>query len=140
MASFSKGKKMKTLDEVISTMKYEATYNSGEARDYDADALYYLKDMKNLAEDYDILYNKYWREYNQQQANPALTWDELRTMEGKPIWIEFLNDEGEWNGEWCLVESSNNILCEILRCKMSWWGLRTITLGKTWKAYRKEIM
>ena len=104
------------------------------------DALHYLKDMKNLEEDYDILYNKYWREFNQQQVNPQLTWDELLQMEGKPVWVEFLNDEGEWNGEWCLVESSNNLMCEILRCKMSWWGLRKITLGKTWQAYRKDTI
>lgn len=35
---------MKTLDEVIATMEYEASYNSGEQRIYDADALHYLKE------------------------------------------------------------------------------------------------
>lgn len=35
---------MKTLDEVIATMEYEASYNSGEQRSYDADALRYLKE------------------------------------------------------------------------------------------------
>ena len=35
---------MKTLDEVIATMEYEASYNSGEQRNYDADALHYLKE------------------------------------------------------------------------------------------------
>ena len=142
---------MKTLNEVIKANECcdhgepdskceDCPYNGIGAccAERESDALYYLKDMKNLEEDYDILYNKYWREFNQQQANSILTWDELKLMEGKPVWIEFLNDEGEWNGEWCLVESSNNILCEILRCKMSWWGLRKITLGKTWQAYRKE--
>ena len=142
---------MKSLNEVIKANECcdhgeldskceDCPYNGIGAccAERESDALYYLKDMKNLEEDYDILYNKYWREFNQQQANSILTWDELKLMEGKPVWIEFLNDEGEWNGEWCLVESSNNILCEILRCKMSWWGLRKITLGKTWQAYRKE--
>ena len=35
---------METLDEVIATMEYEASYNSGEQRIYDADALHYLKE------------------------------------------------------------------------------------------------
>lgn len=34
---------MKKLNEVIAEMEYEAEYNSGEQRSYDADALHYLK-------------------------------------------------------------------------------------------------
>ena len=125
---------MRTLDEVIKL--FEAFSNKrydlyeGPAQSTVTDALHYLKHLQE--------YYEMSREHH--EPNPALTWEQLKQMEGKPVWIEFLNDEGEWNGEWCLVESSNNILCEILRCKMSWWGLRKITLGKTWQAYRKEIM
>ena len=134
MESLSKGKNMRTLDEVIKL--FEAFSNKrydlyeGPAQSTVTDALHYLKHLQE--------YYEMSREHH--EPNPALTWEQLKQMEGKPVWIEFLNDEGEWNGEWCLVESSNNILCEILRCKMSWWGLRKITLGKTWQAYRKEIM
>ena len=37
---------MKTLDEVIATMEYESSYNSGEQRSYDTDALHYLKEYR----------------------------------------------------------------------------------------------
>ena len=35
---------MKTLDEVIAMMEYEASYNSEEQGNHDADALHYLKE------------------------------------------------------------------------------------------------
>ena len=143
MESLPKGKEMKALDEVISTMEYEATYNSGEARDYDADTLYYLKDMKNLAEDYDILYNKYWREYNQQQANPALTWDELRTMEGKPVWVEYNLQIGDKefrdkSKRWCIVREFKPWHDTEIIITENGFVLSKNEQIKYWQAYRKE--
>lgn len=118
---------------------------------YSLDQVIYFLEQRQQTEDWNIrdvaiAYLKGYREVLPEYAqmkldavkNEPLTWNELKQMEGKPVWIEFLNDEGEWNGEWCLVESSNNVLCEILRCQKTWWGLRKITLGKTWQAYRKE--
>ncbi len=132
---------MKTLDEVIE--QFEKQMEKGQAKilcvgtlDSIPDALHYLKEYRDKHEE--MLQMEEALGYCEMADNRPLTWDELKTMAGKPVWIEFLNDEGEWNGEWCLVESSNDILCEILRCKMTWWGLRKITLGKTWQAYRKE--
>ena len=148
---------MKTLDEVI---EIASDWTNGfDEMSIEKQMLYYLKmfrsDMQMYSEN-----QKYWedelklkikdfgdakeryikrlKELDIGTLNDPLSWSELQHMEGKPVWVEFLNDEGEWNGEWCLVESSNNILCEILRCQKSWWGLRKITLGKTWQAYRKE--
>ena len=133
---------MKTLDEVIEELQYWDTCNEYPECFYDdevnRDALHYLKEFKRISAKIEKIALGDVMETLEKLDNPALTWEELKQMEGKPVWIEFLNDEGEWNGEWCLVESSNNILCEILRCKMSWFGLRKITLGKTWQAYRKE--
>ena len=37
---------MKMLDEVIATMEYEAQYNNGEQREFDADALHYLREYR----------------------------------------------------------------------------------------------
>ena len=88
---------MKTIDEVIEAQERCETYpdchfcylHSGPICEWIRDALHYLKDMKNLKEDYDILYDKYWRDFSKQQENPPLTWDELRQMEGKPVWVEY---------------------------------------------------
>ena len=118
---------MKTLNEVIKALEWcvddshddcdGCPYDTGEVtdcHDRNVDALYYLKEYqgyligKEFSEAFD--------EACTEMYNPPLTWDELKTMEGKPVWLEFLNDEGNWNGEWCLVESSDNLMCEILRC------------------------
>lgn len=90
----------------------------------ETDAFHYLKDMKNLEEDYDILYNKYWREYNQQQANPALTWDELKQMEGKPVWIEgpFITEGPHW-----IIVGPSHL-----------YNGKIVGYGKTWQAYKRE--
>ena len=144
---------MKTLDEVIKRIEiyknifdkngcFECHYHEDDCIDscFLENVLHYLNTIETTENLYHDAVNKLskWEEEDWKDRCLPLTWDELKQMEGKPVWIEFLNDEGEWNGEWCLVESSNNLICEILRCKMSWFGLRKITLGKTWQAYRKE--
>ena len=130
---------MKTLDEVLDDLELlRVTTQSESEYKLVISVLHYMKEYKRVQNKIEKIALGNIEDTLDKIDNPALTWDELRQMEDKPVWIEFLNDEGEWNGEWCLVESSNNILCEILRCKMSWWGLRKITLGKTWQAYRKE--
>ena len=132
---------MKTLDEVIKALENVALADSdGESEGYflAVDSLHYLKEFKRISARLEKIALGNITETLEKLDNPALTWEELKTMEGKPVWIEFINEEGERHDERCLVESSNNLICEILRCQKTWWGLRKITLGKTWKAYRKE--
>ena len=143
---------MKTLDEVIKANECcdhgepdsiceDCPYNGIGAccAEREADALHYLKDMKNLQEDYDILYDKYWREFNQQQENPALTWDELKQMEGKPVWVE-TKDEGNF---WCVIDHYDQLDNHINHGEEfmlvdggGWYYLED--MGTDWQAYRKE--
>lgn len=143
---------MKTLNEVITGLdicknfsycthpqKGECPYlqedNSCSQDDLYKDALHYLKDMKNLEEDYDILYNKYWREFNQQQANPALTWDELKAMEGKPVWVKFFYEDGQYfDSDWFLVGFVSESFCDAIG-KL---GTSRLVKNDYWQAYRKE--
>lgn len=85
------------------------------------DAVLYLKEYKNLLD-------------SQKEENPPLTWDELRTMKGKPVWME----RPEWE-EWLLVSEIDNDKCEMyLRDK---WGNGVIVNGRNvgyWQAYQKE--
>ena len=145
---------MKTLNEVIKANECcdhgepdskceDCPYNGIGAccAERESDALHYLKDMKNLEEDYDILYNKYWREFNQQQANSALTWDELKQMEGKPVWVEVLSDEIDLSSRWMLVarETKAHSLPLAYTDDIGHWIFgHEDKLGKTWQAYRKE--
>lgn len=124
-----KSEPMKTLDEVIKAFEqckgdkcYECAYhekvhaNSCIAK-RNSDALYYLKkyrdnfearnnqveryqkaakDCEEILTDY-VALKQYWAE---QQANNPLTWDELKQMEGRPVWVEWTKTEESY---WCFV-------------------------------------
>ena len=146
-----KRSKIKSLNEVIKANECcdhgeldskceDCPYNGIGAccAERESDAFYYLKDMKNLEEDYDILYNKYWREFNQQQANPPLTWNELKQMEGKPVWVEERSCR-----LWIIARNFQrvqyrNIDTEWLRTDIREIYYDKADIGKTWQAYRKE--
>ena len=89
---------MFTLDEVIKM--FEDTWvcpSVDEANEYcemmvarDA-ALHYLKEYRETKKHLACLDDAEIRGDNTQVVNnPPLTWDELRRMEGKPVWVEAL--------------------------------------------------
>lgn len=135
---------MKTLDEVISTMEYEATYNGGEARDYDADALHYLKTIETTENLYHDAVNKLskWEDEDWKDRCLPLTWDELKQMEGEPVWIEYMDDEQQTG--WALIAKSPERpmfgkpkLFTFVREDGKFY-LTISGYGKRWQAYRKE--
>ena len=74
-------------------------------------------------------------------ANNPLSWDELRTMEGKPVWVEILSDEIDLSSRWMLVarETKAHSLPLAYTDDMGHWIYgHEDDLGKTWQAYRKE--
>ena len=80
----------------------------------------------------------YWAE---RQENRPLTWDELKGMEGKPVWVEYnlhLSDKDARSRMWIIVQKImpwryNN---ELIYYSGFVFGKKEI--GKTWQAYRKE--
>lgn len=140
---------MKTLDEVIElsercTLPYpgdclNCEYFEDETG-YDcrckiiADALHYLKEyrttqtayVKAMA-DYEELKN-FWAE---SQANPPLTFDELKQMEGKPVWYE----HEFWKGWIILGKVEQGVKCEMIPDREEKWY---IVKDGSAKAYRKE--
>ena len=74
---------MKSLDELIFTMRFERTDS-----DTIAEATEYLRDYKDLLvivqklkDDFDTLTRFY------TDDNPPLTWEELKKMIGKPVFV-----------------------------------------------------
>ena len=68
--------------------------------------------------------------------NVALSWDELRQMFHKPVWIETTAKKG-----WNIIVSIDNTYMQIIHSahrgpKLS--GFSKASLGKTWNAYRRE--
>jgi len=85
---------MRTLDEVIKAFEWclnddndecdECPYNTEHETDCherNVDALHYLKEYRTTQ-------TAYIKAMADIEDNPPLTWDELRQMEGKPVWIE----------------------------------------------------
>ena len=131
---------MKTLDEVIEAMERcsiphyfdckGCPYEDDDAEvgcrsdDKEHDALQYLKTYKDDKDALTAL-----RAYRkEQQANPPLTWDELRMMEGKPVWVEPCK-------EWMLI---TEIETELHIWLLSLDGMDYDMSLHEWQAYRKE--
>lgn len=158
---------MKTLDEVISAYELcsegkceECLYrqiatNLGyvpcDPTERDADALHYLKAHKNQQDFYDDgikrtteMIDKCEKTVAEYLAvnNPPLTWEELKQMEGKPVWVEWIS--GTWKGlhKWVISHGCDDLTMVFTAldvARVSYDGrLREISLGKTWQAYRKE--
>lgn len=70
-------------------------------------------------------------------ANPPLTWQELRTMEGKPLWVERKRKKA-----WGLIDGmyTDAFYYDFVTIKVlhDLWHLSKVSMGKTWQAYRKE--
>ena len=151
---------MKTLDEVITGLdicknfsycthpqKGECPYlyedNTCDQDGLYRDALHYLKEyreeykalIKTINEAIDVEM-KYYHMIEELEHNSPLTWDELRTMEGRPIWIEKSQD-GEIKG-WLLVLRTN---ADVVTCTTKYGNnfyLYKSLYGEKWKAYKKE--
>jgi hypothetical protein len=126
---------MKTLDEVIAELEDEELF---------ADALFYLKEYKSDKEELDstrlayldiltdyVALKNNWAE---QQENPPLTWDELKTMQKKPVWVELPN-----GGYWIIIDRfglSKNDGTEYMETMQNRFWKENY--GSWWKAYKRE--
>ncbi len=95
------------------------------------------KEVNDILTDY-VALKQWWAE---QQENPPLTWDELRTMGGKPVWVE-----GYYPSAWYIVrevqknkDGTEDIILD------GFQGLTGIgrddkygDVENGWQAYRKE--
>lgn len=142
---------MKTLDEVIKAFEYcenGEPYSNCEDCSYigigsccferENDALYYLKEYQRYqntpSRNGHMALVDYFEE---SQKNEPLTWDELKLMKGKPVWVEA--DSGI--AEWCLVDRIFDLENDILIGFVSRYGYieRSKNLQDVvWQAYRKE--
>lgn len=85
------------------------------------------KEVNDILTDY-VALKQYWAE---QQANPDLTWEELKQMEGKPVWYE----HEFWKGWIILGKVEQGVNCEMIPDREEKWY---IVKDGSAKAYRKE--
>lgn len=133
---------MKTLDEVIEALARDEYYCSAcplqeycegvTLSCYIEDALHYLKWFQardNMSRRLDI------------EDNPPLTWDELKQMEGKPVWVEEENQPSQWylinEVETDEDDDPEFVSMTVFECQGGYWFYKN-NMGTKWQAYRKE--
>ena len=146
---------MKTLDEVIDYCEGKQTCGEWVGI---ADALLYLKEYRDSKATIADVIERYtqaalWHmdEVNKFAAqrfvmeydNPPLTWEQLKQMKGKPVWVE-----GEhgciWNQKaWSLihldVENDDIVICVSTDNDVHYeFAIDKEDYGTVWQAYRKE--
>ena len=137
MESLSKRKEMKTLDEVIEELQYWDTCHEYPECFYDdevtRDALNYLKEYKRVQNKIEKIALGNIEDTLDKLDNKPLTWDELKTMEGKPVWVEAEPING-----WVIVEIRDSFMKGREYIKFGLLELSNKDLGKTWQVYKKE--
>ena len=124
--------KMKTLDEVIEQHEYciaVGEWACGDCRCRDKDGFCRIREntLPHLKE-----YRELLQKTQQLEDNPPLTWDELKEMEGKPVWLDV---DG-----WLIIDHcgndyfSTNSGALYFRKNDECFG----DYGTDWTAYRKE--
>ena len=120
---------MKTLDEVI----FEAPYSPTP---WEADALEYLKKLKQIEAKIEKIAIGNVEDTLSKMDNPPLTWDELKQMKGKPIWIKLLGND-HWKG-WDVIAGFDEDDFGVAMVTVHNDDYYKLDLGKRWQAYRKE--
>lgn len=124
---------MKTLDEVMNALKNCGRHpKSCVGCPYES--VSYVTKIGNTCIDvmhYDALYYMQDRIDECQQANPPLTWDELKGMEGKPVWVEPAN-------EWILISFAGENRIFFIEKTCNEYSFPKEEYPERWQAYRKE--
>ena len=111
---------MRTIDEVIFFLEDRQKTEDWNVRD---DAIQYLREFKELI--------KMWNDkLDREQENDPLTWDELKQMEGKPVWVEYDGYKPMWDIVDKIIDKRT---IETYKCMLHEEGV-----GIYWQAYRKE--
>lgn len=135
--------KSKRYDEMCETIQKQGQEREDRLQ---AEIARYLEAVKNceLAEN---KYKKLAEEASQNLVNTSqnepLTWDELREMEGKPVWVEIIGRTIPLDSAWGIATGGSYHTWQGVE---SWrlvrpgaeYSLPVADYGKTWQAYRKE--
>lgn len=133
---------MKTIDEVIKAGdilgRYVITDNAtGEdticdivKKGFISDALHYLREYRDCGA---CAYADSYLRCTKEDRNDPLSWDELKQMIGKPVWVIDANNKGRWYLVKAIDEEA---------IFTNFWGNSGIgypkDFGTKWQAYRKE--
>lgn len=131
---------MKTLEEVIDLFDKGCIrpcvecpcYGMKDCQEQLIAESYYLHKYQEIEDEYNEL-KDWWAE--EHAENVPLTWDELKTMEGMPVWVEDGLENGEWYIIECFTDSGRFIAHDRYADDTVF---KAVDMGNEWQAYRKE--
>ncbi len=143
---------MKTLDEVIAELEDEGLFPDAlqwlkmyrsDMQMYSENQKYWEDELKKKIKDFGDAKERYikrLKELDIGTLNEPLSWDELRQMEGKPVWVEYgiSFNQKRWvvihsfhnTGSFCYMNVSGNY-------PNTFWQ-KDMGEDEFWQAYRKE--
>ena len=129
---------MKTLDEVIRWYENRKDTLIGKAtrEEMEDSVLHYLKEYRDAYGNVIASMNHHLRKIHELEQNDPLTWDELRQMVGKPVWVEGRSLDGDYKF-WCIV-GKTDVLDRYIHLREHGHNNWKDTYGDWWQAYRKE--
>ena len=97
------------------------------------DALYYMKGYERISAKLEKIALGNIMETLEKLDNPPLTWEELKTMEGKPVWVEERDCY-----YWAVIGKYESTTSHEFLCLRGLFLMDKDDYGKTWQAFRKE--
>ena len=136
---------MKTLDEVIQEFERQEAfivYYMQDKTQLRSDALHYLKKLKRIEAKIEKIAIGNVEDTLSKIDNPPLSWEQLKQMEGKPVFVE-VND-GEFK-KWFIVghffswfeKEDFDAHVNLYKCGGAMEFCKE-SYGDWWRAYRKE--
>ena len=140
---------MQTLNDVICWYENRQTTLIGKAtrEEMQDSVLHYLKEYQRYQNTPSRIGHMAMVDL---EDNPPLTWDELRQMKGKPVWVEryyppmedeigATEDEGNYEKFWAIIDRVNRKANRIHIIGKEWFeGFGEEEFKEYWQAYRKE--
>lgn len=120
--------KSKRYDEMCGTIQKQGQEHEDRCQ---AEIARYQEAVRNCEE----AENKYKRLLKDLEENPPLDWEQLKQMEGKPVWVEDVFENGEWYIIECFTDSGRFIAHDRYADDTVF---KAIDMGNVWQAYRKE--
>ena len=126
--------KSKRYDEMCETIQKQGQEHEDRCQ---AEIARYQEAVRNCEE----AENKY-RQLAQnlgEVGNDPLTWEQLKQMEGKPVWVEEKYRNGDLKSySWWLIDYWNDDQICLRDQGGNPWFIYQAGMGWAWKAYRKE--
>ena len=151
---------MRTLDEVI---EIASDWTNGfDEMSIEKQMLYYLKMYRSDQEQWGFFQKNYEDELKQKikdfgdakerfvkrlkeldigTLNDPLSWEQLKQMTGKPVWVEYnlhISDRDARSRMWIIVQKIMPWRQDDELIYYSGFVFGKKEIGKTWQAYRKE--